>query len=77
MYALASVAGKSDRLNRYATFRGKPDLFNEDLARYRRVTAADVKRVAGKYLVNRPRVAVSVVPNGRRDLEARPAEATP
>jgi len=77
VYALASVAGKSDRLNRYATFRGKPDLFNEDLARYRRVTAADVKRVAGKYLVNRPRVAVSVVPNGRRDLEARPAEATP
>jgi hypothetical protein len=41
------------------------------------VTVADVKRVAGKYLINRPRVAVYVVPNGRRDLEARAAEATP
>jgi zinc protease len=77
VYQLASVAGKADRLNRYATLRGKPDLFNEDLARYRKVTAADVSRVARTWLVDRPRVALSVVPNGRRDLEAKPAEATP
>jgi zinc protease len=77
VYQLASVAGKADRLNRYATFRGRPDLFNEDLARYRKVTAADVSRVARTWLVDRPRVALSVVPNGRRDLEAKPAEATP
>ena len=32
--SLASTLGKADRLNSYATFRGRPELFNEDLARY-------------------------------------------
>ena len=43
--SLASTLGKADRLNSYYTFRGEPDLFNEDLARFRAVTADDVRRV--------------------------------
>ena len=44
VYSLQTVGGfggKSDQLNLYATFFDKPDFFGEDLARYRRVTAAD------------------------------------
>jgi len=75
--SLASTLGKADRLNSYYTFRGKPDLFNEDLARFRAVTADDVKRVAQAYLVGKPHVVLSTVPAGKRELAAQPMEVTP
>ena len=75
--SLASTLGKADRLNSYATFRGRPELFNEDLARYRAVTADDLRRVALSYLVDKPHVVLSVVPNGRRELAAQPGEVVP
>ncbi|HEU5049316.1 MAG TPA: pitrilysin family protein [Gemmatimonadales bacterium] len=75
--SLASTLGKADRLNSYYTFKGKPELFNEDLARFRAVTADDVRRVARTWLVNRPHVVLSTVPAGKRELAAQPAEATP
>jgi zinc protease len=64
-----TLLGKADRINGYMTFRGRPDLFNEDLQRYHDVTLADVKRVAETYL-GRPRVVLSIVPKGKRDLAA-------
>jgi zinc protease len=64
---IQALLGKADRINAYATFRGKPDQFNEDLERVRKVTVDDVRRVAATYLT-RPKVAVSIVPQGRRDL---------
>ena len=39
----------------------------EDFARYERVTAADVQRVATSYL-NKPKVVLTVVPEGKRQL---------
>jgi len=66
---LQNLIGKADRLNSYATFRGRPDLFEQDLARVRKVTSADVRRVASTYLLQ-PRVVLSIVPKGRRDLAA-------
>jgi zinc protease len=75
--SLASTLGKADRLNSYYTFNGKPDLFNEDLARFRAVTADDVRRAARTWLVDRPHVVLSTVPAGKRELAAQPAEATP
>ncbi|HEX6644760.1 MAG TPA: pitrilysin family protein [Gemmatimonadales bacterium] len=75
--SLASTAGKADRLNSYYTFRGEPDLFNEDLERFRAVTADDVRRVARTYLVGKPHVILSTVPTGKRELAAQPAEVTP
>ncbi|MFL6230763.1 MAG: M16 family metallopeptidase [Pyrinomonadaceae bacterium] len=65
IYGLQTVGdfgGKNDQLNQYATFVGKPGYFSEDLARYRKVTADDVKRVANQYL-NDNRLVVSVTPS--------------
>ena len=77
VFRLASVLGKADQINAYVTNRGKPEAFNEDLARYRAVTADDIRRVAQTYLVGKPKVVLSVVPNGRKDLAAQPQEVTP
>ncbi len=64
------VGGKADQLNRYYYFVGEPDYFERDLDRFRRVTPADVQRVARTYLVGAHRVVLSVVPQGRADLAA-------
>ena len=71
--SVETLLGKADRLNNYATFHGTANLFKEDLDRYRKVTTQDVRRVAQTYLT-RPRVVLSVVPKGHRELAA---EATP
>ena len=64
---IASVLGKSDRLAEYNYFAGTPDYVQEDAARYDRVTAADVQRVAAKYLTQ-PKVVLTVVPEGQKQL---------
>ena len=65
---LASVNGKADILNHYNYIAGDPDFAQRDAARYDAVTAADVQRVARRYLVEGRRVVLSVVPEGKRDL---------
>ncbi|HEX6643452.1 MAG TPA: pitrilysin family protein [Gemmatimonadales bacterium] len=69
--ALERVGGKADQLNMYYYQIGEPDGFQRDLDRYRAVTAADVQRVVREYLAG-PRVVLSIVPEGKRDLAARP-----
>lgn len=64
---LASVLGKSSQLNFYNYFVGNPDYVQQDAARYDNVTLADVQRVATQYL-GRPRVVLTVVPEGSREL---------
>ena len=64
---LASVNTKADVLNYYNYFAGTPDYARQDAARYDAVTAADVQRVARQYLLQ-PKVVLTVVPEGRRDL---------
>ncbi|MFN2635483.1 MAG: M16 family metallopeptidase [Gemmatimonadaceae bacterium] len=64
---LASVLGKSEVLNTYNYFKGTPDYVQQDAARYERVTAADVQRVARTYL-GRPKIVLTVVPEGKREL---------
>jgi zinc protease len=66
---LEVVNAKADQLNQYYYFTGKPDGFQADLDRYRAVTADDVKRVVTQYLSG-PRVMLSIVPEGKRDLAA-------
>lgn len=66
VYRLQTVggfSGKSDQLNAYNVYRGNPGSFDADLARYTRLSAADV-RDAARRLATSPRVALSVVPNG-------------
>jgi zinc protease len=64
---LASVLGKADRLASYDYSAGTPDYAQQDLARYEKITAADVQRVATQYL-NQPKVVLTVVPEGKRQL---------
>jgi len=65
---LSSVLGKADRLNFYNYFAGTPDYIQQDLARYEKLTAADVQRVAKEYLVGRPKIILTVVPDGKKEL---------
>jgi zinc protease len=64
---IASVLGKADALNSYNYFAGTPDYVQQDAARYDRVTAADVQRVARTYL-GKPKVVLTVVPEGKKEL---------
>lgn len=64
------VSEKADALNAYLYYTGEADGFQRELDRLRAVTAADVQRVAREYL-GRPKVILSVVPEGKRELAAR------
>jgi len=64
---LASVQNKADILNAYNYMAGTPDYVQQDAMRYEKVTRADVQRVARKYL-DRPKVILTVVPEGKRDM---------
>jgi zinc protease len=66
--ATSSVLGKADKLNEYNYMVGKPDYLAEDLARYEKLTAADVQRVAKEFIANKPKIALTVVPMGKKNL---------
>jgi zinc protease len=80
IYSLQTVGGKSDRMNAYATFRGNPGYFEQDLARYRAVKPTDVQRVARKYLTDK-RLVLTVLPGareaGRRTAVSPPEDESP
>ncbi|MGH7537828.1 MAG: M16 family metallopeptidase, partial [Gemmatimonadales bacterium] len=76
MERVGGFGGKADQLNYYNYFLGIPDYFERDLDRYRRVTPADVQRVAKRYLGDARRVVLSVVPQGQTD-QAVPQGVTP
>jgi zinc protease len=80
IYGLQTVGGfggKDDQLNAYATYLRDPGYFEQDLARYRRVTAAEVQRVAREYLTDK-RLVVTVVPAARGATNAAgPAPGSP
>lgn len=66
IFGLENVLGKADQLNNYATFVGKPDYFQADLDRYRKVTPADVQKAANTYLTAN-RFVMSFVPRKAGD----------
>ena len=66
---LSTVLGKADRLNYYNYFSGTPEYIEQDLARYDRLTVADVQRVARQYVAaGRPKIVLTVVPEGKKEL---------
>jgi zinc protease len=69
--ALETVEGKADRLNDYLYYAGNADFAEQDLARYRALTPADVQRVARQYLAGRNHVIISIVPQGKTELAAQ------
>ncbi len=71
MYRLQTVGGfggKSDQLNAYNVFRGDPDFFAGDLARYRAATRESVRAAARTHLAFDRRVLLSIVPRGQAAL---------
>ena len=77
IYGLQTVLGKADQMNAYATFVGKPDYFQTDLERYRKVTPADVQRVANTYL-NDKRLVMTISPRkGKAESVASSASNRP
>ena len=71
---LESNLGKAMRLSDGAGFHGDPGYFRTEYMKGQAVTAADVKRVANKYLT-KGRVVLSIVPMGKTDLAAKPGES--
>lgn len=74
---LQTVLGKAGQLTSYAGYVGQANWFQQDLDRYRAVTAADVQRVANTYL-GANRLVMSYVPRagGRTAGGQRAADAT-
>ncbi|MDE3171610.1 MAG: insulinase family protein [Gemmatimonadota bacterium] len=73
--SLQSNLGKAEMLDQGSVFHGDPGYFRTDLARTQAVTAADVKRVANRYLTN-GRVVLSIVPLGKLDEASKPEAST-
>jgi zinc protease len=63
MERVGGFGGKADQLNAYFTVTGTPDWYNEDLARYRAISARDVSAAAAEFLPADRRVELIVVPD--------------
>ena len=68
---IGSFGGKADQLNRYNTYCGDPGQFDEDLQRYRDVTAGEVAEAARRYLDPERRVILHVLPQGNLAASAK------
>jgi zinc protease len=62
MERVGGFGGKADQLNAYFSETGTPDWFNEDLGRYRVLSAVDVSAAAVAFLPADRRVELTVVP---------------
>src|SRR5437868_3980697 len=62
MERVGGFGGKADQLNAYFTETGDPDWFNEDLSRYRALSASDVRAAALRFLPLGKRVELTVEP---------------
>jgi len=65
---LETASARTSALAEYNTFLGHPGGLEADLARHLAVTPADVARVLERYLVDRPAILLSVVPEGQLEL---------
>ena len=68
---LQSNLGKAETLLSGLVFKGDAASYKADYARFKSITASDVKRVANRYL-GPGRVALSIVPTGKVDQASRP-----
>jgi zinc protease len=74
MESVGGFNGKGNQLNAYYTATGNPDYFNEDLSRYRALTAADVQAAAAFWLPAGRRAELSVDPASAGDAPREPAK---
>jgi zinc protease len=62
MENVGGFSGKGNQLNAYYTATGDPDYFNEDLSRYRSLSASDIQAAAAFWLPANRRVELTVEP---------------
>jgi zinc protease len=62
MERVGSFGGKADQLNGYYVATGTPDYFEEDLARYRAISATDAQSAVTRFLPRGRRVELRVEP---------------
>jgi len=66
MERVGGFSGKADQLNSYYTRTGMPDYFEEDLSRYRALSAVDIRAAIVHYLPKDKRVELSIVPEEKK-----------
>jgi len=66
--------GKADRLNSYQHYVGHPGFLQQDIVRYRQVSAESVKNFADRYLREGQRLVVHAVP-GEKKLLPEPSSS--
>ena len=71
IYGLQSVSGKVSTLAHYQTVLGNADYTEQQVARYNKVTKADVMRVYQKYIKNKGAAVLSIYPNGQKQFIAK------
>ena len=67
---LETVSSRTSRLAFDNTFFRDPGHIADDVEEHRAVTTSEVVAAARRYLIGRPRVVLSVVPQGKRELAA-------
>ncbi len=69
---IGGFGGKADRLAQYNTFLGDPAKFDDDVERYRRVTAASVQKAVEQWINHRNRLLIRFHPenSSRTAIEA-------
>ena len=76
IYSLQSTARKVSLLASGQISADKPDLVQDDIDRYNAVTTDDVMRVYRKYIKDKNRIVLSIVPTGARTIAVSHAEYT-
>jgi zinc protease len=59
---IGGFGGKADRLALYNTYLGSPDFIRDDYDRYQKLTCEDLRSAAERYLLGKPHLALSFVP---------------
>ena len=75
LQGLETVSGKAEQIGFYETVLGDPSAQFDKLAAYRRVTLADLLRVARRYLIDDARTVIEVIPDGSASEEETEEEA--
>ena len=71
IYGLQSVSGKVSNLAHYQTMLGNANYTEQQVARYNKVTKADVMRVFKQYIQGKGAAVLSIVPHGQEALIAK------
>jgi zinc protease len=76
LQSLGGFGGKSDQLNAYQVYLGRPDYFDADLRRYLDATPTGIRDAVATWLRPEKMVALSVVPKDRPDLALADSRAS-